>query len=89
VAHDIANRDPAAFPDPDRLDLSRPARHHVAFGYGVHHCLGQPLARMELEVAYATLHRRIPSLRLAVPLEQLRFKHRALIYGVHELPVTW
>jgi cytochrome P450 len=89
VANDIGNRDPAAFADPDRLDVQRDARHHVAFGYGVHQCLGQPLARVELQVVYGTLYRRIPTLRLATDLEKLPFKHDGLVYGVYELPVTW
>lgn len=87
--NDIANRDPDAFDDPDRLDLTRDARHHVAFGFGVHQCLGQPLARLELEVVYGTFYRRIPTLRLATDLDQIDFKHDASVYGVHELPVTW
>ncbi|MFD2415115.1 cytochrome P450 [Amycolatopsis pigmentata] len=89
AAGDIANRDPAVFPDPDRLDIHRKARHHVAFGYGVHQCLGQPLARVELQVVYGTLYRRIPTLALAEPVESLKFKHDMVVYGVHELPVTW
>jgi cytochrome P450 len=87
--NDIANRDPEAFPDPDVLDVERDARRHVAFGFGVHQCLGQPLARMELQVVYSTLYRRIPTLRRAVPLDQIPFKHDAQIYGVYSLPVTW
>ncbi|WP_433517947.1 cytochrome P450 [Nonomuraea sp. CA-143628] len=89
MANDIGNRDPDAFPDPDRLDLQRDARHHVAFGFGVHQCLGQPLARMELQVVYSTLYRRIPTLRLATDLDQIPFKHDGSVYGVYELPVTW
>jgi cytochrome P450 len=89
VATDAGNRDANAFADPDVLDIHRQARHHVAFGYGVHQCLGQPLARVELQVVYGTLYRRIPTLRLAVPLEEVRFKHDMLVYGVHELPVSW
>jgi cytochrome P450 len=73
VATDAGNRDANAFPDPDVLDIHRRARHHVAFGYGVHQCLGQPLARVELQVVYGTLYRRVPSLRLAVPLDEIRF----------------
>jgi cytochrome P450 len=83
------NRDEQVFADPDRLDIHRDARRHVAFGFGVHQCLGQPLARVELQVAYGTLYRRIPSLRLAVDLEQVPFKDDGLVYGVYELPVTW
>ncbi|MFJ4027563.1 cytochrome P450 [Paenarthrobacter sp. NPDC089989] len=89
MATDLANRDRSAFPDPDTLDLERDARHHVAFGFGVHQCLGQPLARMELQVAYSTLFRRIPNLRLATTLDKVPFKHDGSVYGVYELPVTW
>ncbi|MGH3373835.1 MAG: cytochrome P450 [Actinoallomurus sp.] len=91
VATDSGNRDAEAFPapDPDVLDIHRSARHHVAFGYGVHQCLGQPLARVELQVVYGTLYQRIPTLQPAVPVEKIRFKHDMLVYGVHELPVTW
>jgi cytochrome P450 len=89
VATDAGNRDASAFADPDVLDIHRQARHHVAFGYGVHQCLGQPLARVELQVVYGTLYRRVPTLRPAVPLEEIRFKHDMLVYGVHELPVSW
>jgi cytochrome P450 len=86
---EIANRDPAIFPDPDRLDVTRDAHGHVAFAFGPHQCLGQNLARVELQVVYGTLYRRIPTLRLATTLDQIPFKHDALVYGVHELPVTW
>jgi hypothetical protein len=89
ISHDAADRDPAAFPDPHRLDIHRRARHHLAFGYGPHQCLGQSLARVELSVVYGTLYRRIPTLALAVPFEEIEFKEDALIYGVYELPVTW
>lgn len=88
VATDLGNRDADVFPDPDRLDVGRNPRTHVAFGFGVHQCLGQPLARMELQVAYATLFRRIPTLTLATSLEQIPFKHDGSVYGVYELPVT-
>ncbi|MCW3049718.1 MAG: cytochrome [Solirubrobacterales bacterium] len=83
------NRDEQAFADPERLDVHRDARRHVAFGFGVHQCLGQPLARVELQVVYGTLYRRIPSLRRAVDLDQIPFKDDGLVYGVYELPVTW
>ncbi|WP_243793756.1 cytochrome P450 [Saccharopolyspora gloriosae] len=89
VPNDIGNRDPAVFDDPDRLDIERDARSHVAFGFGVHQCLGQGLARMELQVVYGTLYRRIPGLRLAAGLDDIPFKHDGAVYGVHELPVTW
>lgn len=86
---ELANRDAAVFPEPDRLDLERDARGHLAFGFGVHRCLGQPLARVELQVVFATLLRRVPALRLAVAPNQLRFKHDSLVFGVSELPVSW
>ncbi|MER7274912.1 cytochrome P450 [Dactylosporangium sp. NPDC000244] len=89
LANDIANRDPDAFADPDALDVRRDARRHVAFGFGVHQCLGQPLARTELQVVYGTLYRRIPGLRLATTLDRIPFKHDGAVYGVYELPVTW
>ncbi|KIA64331.1 cytochrome P450 [Nocardia vulneris] len=89
TADNVANRDPARFPDPDRLDVTREARHHLAFGYGIHQCLGQALARVELQVVYRTLYRRIPTLQLAVALDEIEFKHDMVVYGVHELPVTW
>ena len=72
MANDIGNRDPDVFPDPDRLDVHRDARRHVAFGFGVHQCLGQPLARVELQVVYGTLYRRIPTLRLRRGSGQIR-----------------
>jgi cytochrome P450 len=89
LANDVANRDPAVFPDGDRLDLTRDAHRHVAFGFGVHQCLGQPLARLELQVVYSTLYRRIPTLALATDVERIPFKHDGSVYGVYELPVTW
>jgi cytochrome P450 len=84
-----ANRDSAAFEQPDGFDVTRGARHHVAFGYGIHQCLGQNLARMELEIVFGTLFRRIPGLRLSIPLSDVPFKKDAFIYGVDALPVTW
>ncbi|MEV0236003.1 cytochrome P450 [Nonomuraea sp. NPDC050786] len=83
------NRDPEVFADADAFDIERDARSHLAFGYGPHQCLGQNLARVELEIVFNTLFRRIPGLRLAVPAEQLEFKDDATVYGMHELPVTW
>ncbi|WP_107091717.1 cytochrome P450 [Streptomyces sp. MMG1533] len=77
------------FPEPERLDVTRDARRHMAFGFGIHQCLGQPLARLELQIAYQTLFRRVPTLRLATDMEKLPFKDDGLVYGVYELPVTW
>jgi cytochrome P450 len=84
-----ANRDPAAFSHADELDIGRAERHHLAFGFGPHQCLGQNLARLELQVVFDTLLRRIPDLRLAVPLDDVPFKDDAIVYGAYELPVTW
>lgn len=84
-----ANRDPGAFDDPDELDISRPARHHLSFGFGAHQCLGQNLARTELQTVFSTLFRRIPGLRLASRIEDLPFKDDATVYGLYSLPVTW
>jgi len=84
-----ANRDPSLFPNPDKLDVQRDAARHVAFGFGIHQCLGQVLARAELQVVYGTLFHKLPNLRLAVPFEKLRFRHDMFVYGVHELPLAW
>jgi cytochrome P450 len=84
------NRDPDAFPDADTLRLDRPdARRHLAFGHGVHQCLGQQLARTELRIAYQALFDRFPTLRLAVPADEVRMREKTLVYGVWELPLTW
>ncbi|MFE5941929.1 cytochrome P450 [Streptomyces sp. NPDC056480] len=85
----VINRDAAAYTDPDALDWSRSARHHLAFGFGIHQCLGQNLARAEMEIALGTLLRRLPGLRLAVPAEEIPFKPGDTIQGMLELPVTW
>ncbi|WP_293340122.1 cytochrome P450 [Mycobacterium sp.] len=74
--------------DPDVFDADRNTRGHLGFGYGVHQCIGANLARVEMQVAFATLARRLPALRLAVPPEELRFK-AANIYGMKELSVSW
>jgi cytochrome P450 len=84
-----ANWDPTAFEDPQRLDVERDGRPHLAFGYGPHQCLGQHLARQELRTVFDTLFRRIPGLRLAVPVEEIEFKADDSIYGAYRLPVTW
>jgi pentalenic acid synthase len=85
----VVNRDESVYPDPDALDWHRPVRHHLAFGFGIHQCLGQNLARAELEIALRTLLTRLPGLRLAVPAEEIPFKPGDTIQGMLELPVTW
>jgi cytochrome P450 len=84
-----ANRDPKRFDNPDALDVHREARGHLSFGHGVHQCLGQQLARIEMRAGFAGLLRRFPTLRLAVPASEVRLRTDMNIYGVHELPVTW
>jgi cytochrome P450 len=83
------NRDESVFPDPERLDIGRDARQHIAFSYGFHQCIGQYVARVELEVAITTLVRRIPTLELAKPMSELTFKGDLIVYGVDVLPVSW
>jgi cytochrome P450 len=84
-----ANRDQALVEDPDRLDITRGALGHMAFGHGVHHCLGAPLARMEMTTAFPALLRRFPQLALAVPFEEVDFRAHHFIFGLQSLPVTW
>ncbi|MBB4686259.1 cytochrome P450 [Amycolatopsis jiangsuensis] len=84
-----ANWDPEAFEEPTEFDIERGARHHVAFGFGPHQCLGQNLARAELQIVFDTLFRRIPTLKLATSFDDLAVKDDAVIYGLYELPVTW
>jgi cytochrome P450 len=84
-----ADRDPVQFPEPDDLALTRPAAQHVAFGHGIHQCLGQQLARVEMKVAYSALFRRFPGLRLAVRPDEVPMRDDMFIYGVHSLPVAW
>jgi cytochrome P450 len=84
-----ANHDPKRFDNPDALDVHRKARGHLSFGHGVHQCLGQQLARIEMRAGFDGLLRRFPSLRLAIPADEVRLRTDMNIYGVHALPVTW
>jgi len=85
-----ANHDNSVFECPERFDPGRPSgRQHVAFGYGAHQCLGANLVRAELEIVFRTLFDRIPSLRLAIPVEELSFKYHGVIFGLYALPVRW
>ncbi|MEU5980336.1 cytochrome P450 [Streptomyces sp. NPDC047315] len=86
---EAANRDPERFPEPDALDLRRAAGGHLGFGHGIHQCLGQQLARVEMRVAIPALLTRFPTLRLAVPAKDVPMRDHTNIYGVNELPVTW
>ncbi|OLZ70256.1 cytochrome [Streptomyces sp. IMTB 2501] len=89
VSYLAANRDPAVFPDPDRIDPDRDPNPHVAFGNGPHFCTGTVLARLQTELLVDTLLDRLPGLRLAVPADQVRWRHRTMIRGPQTLPVTW
>lgn len=82
-----ADRDPEAFERPDDLDITRRARSHLAFGHGIHRCLGAPLARLEAEVALLGLVQRFPGLRLAGPVETLRWRPGVILRGPEHLPV--
>jgi len=82
-----ANRDPVVGGGGDGFDPTRPARPHLAFGHGMHRCIGAELARMELRAAYPALFRRFPGMRLAVDPEQVRFRDASIVYGVESLPV--
>jgi cytochrome P450 len=84
-----ANRDERAFVDAERLDITRERGPHVGFGHGVHHCLGAPLAHLELEVALATLVRRLPGLRFAVAEPEIPWKAGMFVRGPVRLPVAW
>ncbi|MEV5548609.1 cytochrome P450 [Streptomyces sp. NPDC052309] len=88
IASAIADRDPARFPAPDRLDVTRPDNGHLAFGHGIHYCLGAPLARLEGRTAIGTVLRRLPGLALAVPPAELTWRPGGL-RGPMRLPVTF
>ena len=84
-----ANRDPALMEAPEALDIGRGTAGHLAFGHGVHHCLGAPLARMEMRIAFPALLRRFPDLTLAEPFEDVEFRSFHFIYGLRSLQVGW
>ena len=89
LSAEAANRDPARFEQPGTLDIRRRALGHLTFSHGIHQCLGQQLARVELGVALTALLSRFPTLRLAVPPEEVRLRVSLDLYGVRELPVSW
>ena len=89
VSTDAANRDDAAFAEPDRFDIRRTLNQHVAFGHGLRFCIGAGLARVELQTVFSALFQRVPTLRLAVELEELRLRDDTPLGGLTRLPVTW
>jgi cytochrome P450 len=84
-----ANRDERAFPDAARFDISRTTNQHLSFGHGARYCIGANLARLELQIVFDALLRRIPTLRLAVPVEELQLRVNQLGGGLVGVPVTW
>lgn len=82
-----ANRDPGHFAEPDRLDIGRTGNHHIAFGHGIHFCLGAPLARLEGDIAFTSLLARFPALRPAVSLDRIHWTYRLVLRGLVALPV--
>ncbi|MFI7421146.1 cytochrome P450 [Nonomuraea sp. NPDC049684] len=89
IATPEVNRDPRHWPDADRFDVNRARVPHLAFGHGVHQCLGQQLARVEMRIGFKELITRLPDLRLAVPAGQVPVRDEMLVFGVHSLPVAW
>jgi cytochrome P450 len=90
VSIPLVNRDEARYEDPDRFDITRAAKSsQLAFGYGIHHCVAAPMARLELQIAYPALLRRFPALRLAVPVEEIPIRVSNATHGVFALPVAW
>ncbi|MFI6298847.1 cytochrome P450 [Nonomuraea sp. NPDC050790] len=89
LALQAANRDSRKYPNPDALDVRRDASGHLGFGHGIHQCLGQQLARVEMRAAFPALFGRFPGLRLAVPADQVPMRGLVDIYGVDRLPVSW
>jgi hypothetical protein len=87
VSLPAANRDPKRYPDPNRLDITREAGGHLAFGHGIHQCLGQQLARIEMRIGFPALLNRFPNLRLAASPSEIPTREDMSIYGVHQLPV--
>jgi cytochrome P450 len=85
----LANRDGEAFEKPEEFDPYRAAHQHMAFGFGVHQCIGQPLARAELRVALVRLAARFPGLRLAADPARIPARDNSIVYGLAELPVAW
>ena len=84
-----ANRDELAFEKPDKFDICRNANNHVTFGFGIHTCLGQGLARIELQIVFRKLFQRFPNLKIEEKFNEISFKYDSQIYGIYRLPVSW
>ncbi|MEM7346789.1 MAG: cytochrome P450, partial [Chloroflexota bacterium] len=84
-----ANRDPVEFQNPTTMDITRGSNKHLGFGYGVHYCLGAPLARLEARIAFNTLLKRLPTIQLAVPSSRLKYSNASIVRGLVDLPVQW
>lgn len=84
-----ANHDETVFEDPEKIDFQRKGKQHVAFSYGIHQCVGQNIARLELVTAISTLLDRVPTLRAAAPLHEVRFRHEGIAFGPEQVLVTW
>lgn len=89
LAKHAANRDPRRYADPERLDITRDAQGQLGFGHGAHHCLGAPLARMDIQIALSALLQRFPDLRLAVPETEVEWKSGMAVRGPVTLPIAW
>jgi cytochrome P450 len=84
-----ANRDEKVFPDPDRFDIHRSTTPHLAYGHGIHFCLGAPLARLEARMSFELLLQRLANLRSAVPIEEVRFIPQPILRQVESLPLDF
>jgi len=84
-----ANRDPGHYEEADQLEITRQSNKHLGFGYGIHYCLGAPLARLEGKIAINTLIQRLPDLRLARPIQELRYRSSPVVRGLERLPIVW
>jgi cytochrome P450 len=89
LAKHAANRDHRRYPDPNRLDITRDAQGQLGFGHGAHHCLGAPLARLDIQTALNALLQRFPDLRLAVPESEVEWKSGMAVRGPVTLPIAW
>ena len=84
-----ANRDELAFNNPNKFDVCRKTNNHVTFGFGIHTCLGQGLARVELQIVFKKLFQRFPKLKIEETFNEISFKYDSQIYGIYKLPVSW